>query len=40
MVDREGCYYDASFKGFSGFTQGNPLSPTIFNMVVDAVIFH
>ena len=27
-------------KGESGVTQGNPLSPTIFNMVVDGVVRH
>ena len=28
------------FKGERGVTQGNPLSPTIFNVVVDAVVRH
>ena len=27
------------YKG-SGVTQGDPLSPTILNVVVDAVVFH
>ena len=27
-------------KGRKGVTQGNPLSPTIFNVVVDAVVHH
>ena len=40
MVSRAGCYYGAPFTGFRGVTQGYPLSPTIFNMVVDAVIYH
>ena len=26
--------------GYRGATQGNPLSPTIFNVVIDAVICH
>ena len=29
-----------TFKGYSGVTQGNPLSPTAFNVVVDAVIHY
>ena len=28
------------FKGERGVTQENPLSPTIFNVVVDAVLRH
>ena len=38
MVARVGRYYGTPFKGPQGVTQGGPLSPTIFNMVVDAVI--
>ena len=33
-------YYGKEFKGLRGVTQGGTLSPTIFNMVVDAVIWH
>ena len=40
MVARTGGYYGEAFKGVRGVTQGNPLSPTIFNMVVDAVVRH
>ena len=40
MVSRAGRYYNAPFTGSRGITQGNPLSPTIFNMVVDVVIRH
>ena len=40
MVARAGGYYCAPFKGFRGVTQGDPLSPTIFNVVVDAVLCH
>ena len=29
-----------TFKGARGVTQGDPLSPTIFNVVVDAVVRH
>ena len=28
------------FKGYQGVTQGVPLSQTIFNLVVDVVVFH
>ena len=38
MVARAGGYFGIPFKGYRGVTQGNPLYPTIFNMVVDAVI--
>ena len=40
MVDRVRCYYITLFKGSSGFTQVNPLSLTILNMVLDMVIQH
>ena len=40
MVARAGGYYGTGFKGARGVTQGNPLSPTIFNVVVDAVVCH
>ena len=40
MVARAGHYYGNPFKGHRGVTQVYPLSPTIFNMVVDAVIRH
>ena len=38
MVERAGQYYGTGFKGGRGVTQGDPLSPTIFNVVVDAVV--
>ena len=38
MVERAGGYYGEVFKGARGVTQGDPLSPTIFNVVVDAVV--
>ena len=40
MVARAGRYYGTGFKGGRGVTQGEPLSPTIFNVVVDAVVIH
>ena len=40
MVAREGGYYGTGFKGERGVTQGDPMSPTIFNVVVDAVVRH
>ena len=40
MVARAGCYYGTTFKGHLGLTKGGPISPTIFNMVVDAMIRH
>ena len=40
MVARAGRYYRKGFKGERGVTQGDPLSPTIFNVVVDAVVRH
>ena len=38
MVARTGRYDGTRFKGHRGVTQGDPLYPTIFNMVVDMVI--
>ena len=40
VVARAGSYYGKGFKGERGVTQGDPLSPTIFNLVVDAVVRH
>ena len=40
MVAREGGYYGTAFQRACGVTQGDPLSPTIFNVVVDAVVRH
>ena len=40
MVARAGGYYGKGFKGGRGVMQGDPLSPTIFNVVVDAVVRH
>ena len=33
-------YYGTAFRGERVVTQGDPLSPTIFNVVVDAVVRH
>ena len=38
MVARIGGYYGTGFKGARGVTQGDSLSPTIFNVLVDAVV--
>ena len=40
MVARAGGYYREAFKGERGVTQGDPLYPTIFNVVVDRVVRH
>ena len=40
MAARSGGYYGTAFKGERGVTQGDQLSPTIFNVVVDAVVRH
>ena len=40
MVARAGGCYRVAFKGDPGVTQVDPLSPTIFNVVVDAVVRH
>ena len=36
----QGGYYGAAFQVFLGVNQVEPLSPTIFNVVVDAVVRH
>ena len=38
MVARAGGYYGAAFTCAREVTQGDPLSPTILNVVVDAVM--
>ena len=38
MVARAVGYYGTAFQGARGVTQGYPISPTIFNVVVDAVV--
>ena len=40
MVDRVGGYFGLPFKGYHGVTKGYPLPPMIFNLVMDAVIYH
>ena len=40
MLSRAGGYYGTAFQGERGVTQGDPLSSTIFNVVVDAVLRH
>ena len=36
MVACAGGYYGAELQGFGGVTQGEPMPPTIFNVVVDS----
>ena len=38
MVCRASGYYGEPFKAFRGTTQGGPVSPRIFNIMVDAVV--
>ena len=38
MVGNSGGYFGSPFQGYRGVTQGNPLYPTVFNMVVDTMI--
>ena len=40
MVARSGGYYGAAFMSVLGVTQGDPLLPTIFNVVVNALVRH
>ena len=40
IVARAGGYYGAEFKGQRGVTQEDHLSPKIFNVAVDAVLWH
>ena len=40
MVARSGSYYGTAVKRKRGVTQGDLLSPSIFNLVVDAVVRH
>ena len=40
MMAKAGGYFGSTFKGYRGITQGKPLSPTIFNVIVEAVIRH
>ena len=40
MVARAGGYYGTAFQGARGVTQVDPISHTIFNVVVDLVVRH
>lgn len=38
VVPRQNGYYGRSFRAFCGVIQGDPVSPTLFNILVDAVV--
>ena len=38
MVTHEFKYYGKAFRGFRGMNKGDPLSPTISNVVMDSVV--
>ena len=40
MASKSGRYFRHLLKGYQGVAQGNPLSPTIVNVVVDSVSCH
>ena len=40
MAEKAGGHYGPVFQSYRGVTQGDPLLPAIFNMVVGAVIQH
>ena len=40
MVAKAERYFASPFQGYCGLTQGNPLPPPVFDVVVDAVIQH
>ena len=40
IVEISSDYYRKTFKWYRGFTQGYPLSPTIFNVLVNTVLHH
>ena len=40
MVAEAGGCYGSDLQGFWGLAQGDPLSLTIFNVVLDAVVRH
>ena len=40
MVAKAGGYFVTTFQGYFELTQGNPFYPTVFNVFLDALIWH
>ena len=40
MMAQAGGYYSVPFKGYQVVTQVSPISPTLFNVMVDEVVQH
>ena len=40
MVEKDVEFHGPPFKGFCGVAQGDPLSPKLFNIIMDSVMRH